>query len=664
MKIGSDRPQHHCVLRGALLRVQLRICLCLSLISLSACTNNLNLNSYTSSNGSNSIIVSPPNSGEGDGNSATFTVSRVVKNTLNPTSVLDIIGDGSGSFGSLCQPSGNDTSSSGPTVCQCSYSYSTSSAPNQHIYTPIVYHEVNLLRCSYANVPSDAINLSVSINILSANANSNSVTLNLAASGGTNIDVTNPNSFVQPIRYQCRDIVWIPYLFDSSIYDPFQSEDPHMSYPIDFYASNLGSAISQYVSSNITSWNCPAILNPVPYLTPTALTQFNETNRVNLNLYSKAPLPGGGELIYPPDGSIDRSTFYLARQPAGVFSVPVNAMMFPGKFTSQGGSGPQPLGYGAHPVPIGVGTGLESCDTSTTIPVGFHWMKLWLFRAGLPQRHYAISGGQGPSINELQNIACSPGDWGPDSSNTPVFPQCDQTLSHSGTSRSLKEITANHFLADRILGSGQCIRFDSTANNSTAANFCNGTPGAACGVNGNDDDVWQIENAYIPRQNEVGCLKSPHVDPMKVCPNPVPTPVSTSLPAITSPQPVTPQTYNVGTGDLDSPNAAARFDFVFVVTPPTVNTTDMQDISSGSTSLPYQPYRFFTNSDCTSPQPGLTGPGDCLLSNAINNYGLKLHDVGTSGDPPANTTNQPVFPVCVLQPDLGTTPSGSDGGSI
>ncbi len=608
-----------------------------------SCTNNLNLNL-----GNNQVAAPPPSEGTTSGTPATFTLSRVIKNTINPSSVLDLIGDGSGTFGALCISTNTSggSSSSADTVCECSFEYSSSTHPNQHVFTPVTYHELNMVRCSYSSIPVDVTSLKVSLHLISADTYSNAVTLNMTTTG-TAIDVTNPESFIQPTRFQCRDIVDIKNFLDGGVYDPFQSEDVHLSYPLNFYASNLGNAINQYVASKNSSWNCPPILNPQNYLTANALLEYQSYTGVNMTIYAKAPLPGGGKLIYPPDGSIDRSTFYLAKQPAGVFSVPVNALMAPNLVTSTGDTAAPPLGYGARPVPVGTGTGQETCDTSVSIPVGYHWMKLWLFRAGLAQRHFLTS----PSVQKLGSLICNPGNWPQDASHNPVFSQCDKALTNpDGTSNgtgsfSMADVSdSSQPLADRLTDTSfQCFRM---INGSTTCS-AGSRPGPSCSSSfdfssiGHSEwktDLWTALDPLASAISLVGCGANTVIDPMGLCNG------------TTKKTAATPITFDVSTQDIDKADGAARFDYIFVVSPPSVNTKDMQ--AGNSASLPYQPWRFKTAQDCLSSDPDLASPGDCLASNAITNYGLKLHDVGENGDPAGDSSSRPgVFPVCVLQPD-------------
>jgi hypothetical protein len=358
----------------------------LLVLVLSACTNNININGAFSKN---VVSSNDPTTTTDGSNTGAFTLSRVIKNTLKPDSVLDLIGDGSGALGTLCQStdeSGTSTSTS-PTTCECSFEYSSPTRPNEHIFTSIIYHEQNMVRCSYSELPSDATTVNVSIHLTSADTYSTVVKFSFNGNGVV-LDPSNPESFAQAYRYQCRDNPVIPYLFDSNVYDPIQSEDPHIAYPLNFYATNFGKALSVYANKsgeeNVKYWNCPPILNPSLFLTGSILSSYYETHHLNLNVYSKAFL-SGSKLIYPPStGSFDRSTFYLAREQSGIFSVPVKAYTGPWTIST--------LGYGASPTSTGIG-GLETCpDTSATIPTGYHWVKVWLFRADLLPRKYVTYG--------------------------------------------------------------------------------------------------------------------------------------------------------------------------------------------------------------------------------------------------------------------------------
>mgnify|MGYP007089698293 FL=1 len=198
----------------------------------------------------------------------------------------------------------------------------------------------------------------------------------------------------------------------------------------------------------------------------------------------------------------------------------------------------------------------------------------------------------------------------------------------------MQDLNSSRFLADRVIsGSGLCFRLDDQSGS-----LCNGHPGPSCNDAGGID-TWQAEVSTQPTR--FGCGATVLNDPLGIC-------VTNGSGFV----PVQPYNFNVGTGDLDTGAGTARYDFLFVVSPPSITLANMQDTSTSSPSLPYQPYRFKSNGDCNSRDPDNAAPGDCLQVNAINNYGLKLHDVGSNGDPPASDPKRPgVFPVCVLQPN-------------
>jgi hypothetical protein len=103
--------------------------------------------------------------------------------------------------------------------------------------------------------------------------------------------------------------------------------------------------------------------------------------------------------------------------------------------------------------------------------------------------------------------------------------------------------------------------------------------------------------------------------------------------------------------DIDDPSSP-RYDFIFVVSPATVMSGEITNPSSSVHNI-YTPYRFMSLGDCNSADPDNPSTiGDCNAARALRNYGIKFHDVGSVGDPPANDPNRPgVFPVCALQKD-------------
>ena len=585
------------------------------------CTNNFAIKGFNA----NSINASTPFLGNNSDNSGAFTLSRVIKSTLDSDNVLDLIGDGTGSFGNLCLPSGSgssDSSSTSETVCTCTYSFNSSTGPVQ-IDVPVIYHEADLLRCNYSQtIPSTVTAVTVKVHLTSAGTFSNGIVFNFSGTGVI-LDPSDSKSFSKVTRYQCREKIDVRYQLDSTVYDPFQSEDPHLTYPLDFYATNLAKAIADFVNPELAdankSFDCPPILNPGDFLSGSTLSTFFSDNRVNLVLYSKAALPNGSKVMFPPQpGEFDRTTFYLSKKKSGPFSVPVNAREAPNVLTSDA----TPLGFGATPIPIG--NGQTTCpDTSVVIPSGFHWVKVWLFGASLPPRQVAKS----PAMQAVGTIACNPGLW---NTATPavgnVFPQCTTDansiiLNETQVGGAVVPGSTNHYLANRFLNSGQCVALDTSG---THPNTCGSSPGAGC----NGADFWKILTGSCSALAGSGSS-----DPLSVC----------NL--IT---PDFPSTSNIIPVDVDT---TSRFDFLFVVTPQSINLSDMQN--STSASLPYQPFRFMTNTDCLSSDPDQpTSANDCSSTTVINTFGLKLHDVNSNGDPPADDPNRAgVFPVCALQPD-------------
>jgi hypothetical protein len=274
---------------------------------------------------------------------------------------------------------------------------------------------------------------------------------------------------------------------------------------------------------------------------------------------------------------------------------------------------------------------------------------------------------------------------------------------------SLATDTANNLLlADRIVsfqggGKGECARLTAVAgdvgggnatpythsddvywsnwnqlytgsstSNSLLLNPCKDGPGTGCGSVDHEDywATWVLDptgsdpifnvstgiassTLGYPGALNQGCNGSTVYDPLNLCGN------------VMSPQvynktivPAPPFNMNVTSAPWDT--GASRYDFLFVVTPTSIMLSDMQNITAAG--APYQPYRFKTDLDCIDPDTGFpainpdatnaANSNYCNYLNAINTYGLKLQDVGSSGDPPASDPNRAgVFPVCVIQPN-------------
>ena len=205
----------------------------------------------------------------------------------------------------------------------------------------------------------------------------------------------------------------------------------------------MGRTMALYAggSTPVTGWNCPAIPN-------------DSGSGMDLSLYSVSADTSGSKQIYPPAGLFDLHTFFVAKTSNATFSLPVNAYNYPTMATSTGAlpqngqpgnGGVPPLGFAASPIPTVNG---EVCpDSSVVIPQGFHWAKLWLFRASLPKRTYPHSN----ALQSLGPIACNPGPWTqapvPAAPNDSYFTDCSgqssiDSLSAAGLAARFSEGTA------------------------------------------------------------------------------------------------------------------------------------------------------------------------------------------------------------------------------
>ncbi len=438
--------------------IWLKSCAYLALFALSACTNlpgRRVIAGFTN-----------PTETPGTGSSSFINLLRVLKSAHSPSSQFDLLGDGTGQIGQYCIGVGAEAS------CQCRYKYVTPAGAQETLDVDPTYSEADLLRCPYTEVQSGVSTIDVSIYFVSANKFSNTFSYSFPGGGSLpgGSDPTAIATFIEPMRYQCRDVVYIPYLFErldrasgSKIYDPFQSESARLTYPLNFYTSNLARAIGLY--SNIVSggdsgtedgpeansfYDCA--------LNPKALPAW-----ANLRIYSLAPDPSGSHEIFPgTSGAINRSKFLLARDATGVFNKPINGRFAPpsdtqpaGLFTryTPPGQNPlpntlPPLGYGAAPVG-------EACP-NVPIPAGHRWVKLWQFQAALPNRTYVYDTAK---VDETRAIFCDPGTasdgfsrLGPSSVVRPHAAIPDCSLHAGGQGNPVRTINASATTATIGLG--------------------------------------------------------------------------------------------------------------------------------------------------------------------------------------------------------------------
>jgi len=593
---------------GALLPVALSCA-----VLLSACTNNF----LTAGGGIDPNALRAPAAVSDQGDSS-LVVSRIAKSAVDPSGSFDLIGDGTGTMSQYCFS--ETEGSAGESNCRCEYSFILPDGNSNSFDVATSYHDANMIRCRFADAPGIPASVSsVNVRILLSNSQTYSNTLRVKMTGtGTALDLSDPLSFTQAERYQCRDIVNVPYLFDGNIMDPVVSDDPKISYPLNFYTTNMGGSLALFVKqgSAVSNWNCPSIPN-----------DSASDAGLDLTVYSLGPDETGSKQIFPAKSGFDRSTFYLARSNTGIFNVPVHAFTAP---TITTGVNELPaLGYGAAPVPTTNGETCPDTDPSVIIPSGYEWVKVWLFRANLAPREYQANAG----LKTIGGIGCNPGKF--PVSQEQIFPDCKDLPTMSDA------LNATGRPAARVLlGTGMCMSLRGefppcSANGRVDGPGCTSQsmtaqyPDKTMFAPGTD--VWATSGNATP----YSCGGSNATDLLNLCTEAFPVPHTTEL---------TPKTMDQDGG---------RFDFLFVVTPPTVTTNTMKNLSS-SASHAYIPYRYRPG-DCASPDPdNPVTDGDCDGSKRIT-YGLKLHDVISNGDPPASNQNRAgVFPVCTIRPKGGS----------
>lgn len=539
-------------------------------ILVSACTSN----SYKRTVKKIQNTFSP----SGDSDAPAFQIKNVVRSTLDPNKTFDIVGDGSGTIGTLClSPPDDDGVTPNESACSCKFDFIKRDGSNEAFEVPVSYFEPNLLRCSFVGVPVDVPFVNVSVHVTDSDGYSNEITFPLHGAG-TSGDPTSAFNFLPVQRFMCKDAVVIPNIMDASggnpnpVYDPFLSESPEISYGLNFFATNLGGALSQFVTKVIPvqglGWICPN-------------DPSKDLDGTDKRVFSLGPDKNNSRLMLS-----DRTSFYLAKAPVGIFTIPFNTFIAPGVFTQEGNrknpdpNNPTPIGFGAPP--FRMSDKEEVCPDSTAIiPNGMKWMKVWQFRSTLEARTFKKS----PLLGAI-GIFCNPGLF-PDGS--PIVLSCN-----SGN------------ISERLDSVTRCFSI---------------TPG---GADLNGTDQWSLKGSSV-NCSQIGD------DPLSICPD-------------LTPRTITPQNNKVIIGNIDN---ASRFDLMYVVTPPELMTIDFQQ--QNAKALPYMPYRFYSADHCLSTS-GVesinNGKKDCEVQKRVP-YGLVTHDA-SQVDP--STGQPPLFPMCVLQP--------------
>jgi hypothetical protein len=340
-----------------------------------------------------------------------FSLIQMSPDPISPGSVYALIGQNQ-EFEQYCN--------SGTSNCECEFSYQQPGIGAQILNVAPTYVESDMLRCPN-QVPSGIESFDVRIRALPVQAGgtiyqSNRLTYSLGSGNNTNLnsaiylDLTDENSFVPVQRYQCRKREFIANPLDKKIADPFQTVDPRVIYPFNYYTTNVSESLlrmqrglgastgtggstgsgSSSASQGDQSWECT--LNATPdsklhwWANPAVYSSTACTNDF---------CSADGELMYPtsslssgPVPALDftasttgkrRSSFSLARRAYGVFQTPVIAAIAPLNYVSSVYSSPtSPLGWAAKPIPAVNGS--STCP-AITLPDGARWVKLWNFRA-------------------------------------------------------------------------------------------------------------------------------------------------------------------------------------------------------------------------------------------------------------------------------------------
>ncbi|GEM_PF-1834500 len=371
--------------------------------------------------------------------SANFiTISKVVRSNLNPDTTIELIGS-NGQLATYC-----------PTAdaCQCQFDFTESGGVPAQRFQALSYVEVNMARCLYTQVSSNAGYYDVSIFINSANANSNKTRV-FMNSISPSLDPSVAANYVETSRYMCRDVIRksrsATNFYGQNLQDP---KAWLLSQAYNFYTTSLGLdygahavAIGESVE-NTPGFECPPVPND---------STFDAS--IRYEVYSVDPLSfsdyGGSatndNTIYPPDDKVgidpdcptgteadcekflvNRHDFALAKFQDGTFKQPVCTLHTPANMvnpslscTTTGISAPVTL---AKTTASSVGKDIigfaalpnanQECPNTSVVnlPAGKKWAKLWRFRASLEKRtmESASNSGQiGYLYCTTQNQECS-----------------------------------------------------------------------------------------------------------------------------------------------------------------------------------------------------------------------------------------------------------------
>jgi len=654
----------------------------LSLSVLSSCTNGTKSSKLSKTSGavSTSFGAFSPVVDSGPAPVVyAIQIQNVIPTKVNPQRTLDLIGDGTLSIGTNCYTpqTGSNSGGNASNRCLCEYS----SGVTVQSLEPILV-EQNMMRCpnprGNPDIIATAIKNSPQVQIRIVSTEDGSVFSNRFAINfdllQTAAQYLTERDLVSVKRYQCIERLSIPNIFDPTMYDPFQSYSPLLSFPLNFYTSNMAEAVRALSNSsgdsNPLNWDCDLDTNsPAPWVnlpiyslrTAEDTDCFQDLISGNTSLSNQAVPPVGCPTLFDPIQNKDRDNFYVARTKIpNVFETPVHeliAPLTPSSDYDENGNIPAgeypPLGFAMKPNP--------NCN-HVTPPTGFVWKKLWAFEGETPIPSYVSK--IDTDVTGLDFVACNPGripsknnsDTIPlkDIAKNAIFQDCEEQVGGNNyvNKYALRDIASNEFAARYFNKRKACysilIQTDpvcATLAGADAAtiNLCNAlvSPGSS---------TFQRIGSFEDAAPNNG-LNSSYFTRFKT---PASADVSTGHITIPFSEKSASNTLRIETPETaggKNLKLKQKTDYIFVVTPQNITRDQMStaDISVHD----YIPRRFLNKIHCPPPNPNLTSEENATrLQNCTDNqekayirYHLREHQIGGQ-----TVSGQEVYPLCVLQP--------------
>lgn len=568
-----------------------------------------------------------------DGNNAdlpNFRLMKILPSQQSPGTQFDLVGTG-GEFEQNC------SNMSSP--CFCEYKYTPPNGTEQISLGSITYFETDLLRC-VNTVPSTVTTFKVRV-IKNDSATGTQISTDQLevhmnagafAQADSFLDLSNTESYVPVKRFQCRKRTFIPNPMDPDIIDPFQSEDPNVIYPFNFFTTNVGESIVELQRASVPSggaseesgadWDCTLTPNADRtmhwWANPYVFSKFNCTGSFcggdEYLIYPKTNLSSGP--INPQNvtvSGLSRSSFMLVPRPYGVFQIPVRAPVAP--TSNYRAPTIKTIGYAAKPLPSS--TGASRCP-SISLPANHRWVKLWQFRADLPSPVYVKQQGSPALANTA--IACN---------KSGVFPACDYGNPDFGTQPTddnnvdMTRIAVLLRTSRAGVSPHACYKFNFGALSSSASKL----------------DLW------TPSQYAFQDLQyPPEISALNSLPWNIYAQATLVGANFSNLAPKTPTETMVATKKVSDQDFV---DWLFVVTPevhPTssINLDDAMRNPASSYGHEYRPVTFRNKADCV---PNGNDASNCIdLAPGRIDWGLMGSGIGS----PAGSSNN-FYPLCVVQ---------------